>query len=324
MQALIELLKTDSNAANAFGALASALAAFLALVVSAISILISAWAVWSSRKHGALSVRPLAEVSVVDYENCLHVKLMNHGTGPMVITALTISDGNTTFPCLIDWMPQLPEQRPWNFFVGNIAGRALAPCSEIILIELTEDEDEEDFAACRDAVRSALAPLTVVVEYTDVFNTVIPKHSKSLAWFGRNVDVDVDVDLKTTTVPAKEQVERRGGIDPAALAAASLASAVSTLAQSGPYTLVTSVLGITILLLVLAYDIDPHRNWFQSVAYSCVSGLTTLLAVGYLLELIFVWWAPQEGTSAVPQWVHGVLWVLLSLAYFWHDKRARR
>lgn len=320
LQSLFDLLMTNHNAANAFGALASALAAFFALIVSTISIVISVWAVRSDRQHNTLSVRPLAEVSVVDCEDCLRVKLVNLGTGPMLITALTVSDGSTTFPSLIDWMPPLLGQRAWNFFVGNIAGRAIAPCSEIILIELIEDDDDDDFAACRDTVRSALARLTIEVEYTDVFNTVIPKHSKSLAWFGRRVVSD----WKPPAAPASGQVERRGGIDPAALAAASLASAVSTFAQSGPYTLLSSVLGVSILMLVRSYDIDPHRNWFQSVAYSCVSGLTTLLAVGYLLELLFAWSAPHVGTSEVPQWVHFLLWVFFSLGYLWHDKRARR
>ncbi|MBL8355472.1 MAG: hypothetical protein JNM01_11635 [Delftia acidovorans] len=318
MDTLIELLKNEPTAASTFGALASAIVACGALIVSVVSVAISIWAVRSERKHNALSVRPLAEISVVDYEDCIRVKLVNHGVGPMLIKGITVSDGKNSLPSLILWMPDLPGEREWNFFVGDIAGRALAPKSEIILVELTEDDEEEDFAACRDAVRSALAPLTAVVEYTDVFNKVMPNHTRSLAWFGRNVG------QQASTIPVKAQVERRGGIDPAALAAASLASAVSTLAQSGPYTLVTSVLGITILLLVLAYDIDPHRSRSQSVAYSCVSGLTTLLAVGYPLELACAWlYLPGSG-STLPQWMHFVVWVVFSLAYFLYDKRARR
>ncbi|WP_152034162.1 hypothetical protein [Paracidovorax avenae] len=130
--------------------------------------------------------------------------------------------------------------------------------------------------------------------------------------------------MNTKTALAKAQLKRRGGIDPAALAAASLASAVSTLAQSGPYTAVTSVLGITILFLVLAYDVDPHRTWFQSIAYSCVLGLTTLLAGGYLLELSFSELPAQDGASSVSQWIHVTVWVVLSVGYYGYDRRARR
>jgi hypothetical protein len=117
MEALVALLKVDPNAANAFGALASAAAAFLALLVSAISVGISVWAVRSERRHNAPSVRPLAEVTVADYDDCLRVKLRNHGTGPMLIAAVTVSNGKNTHPSLVEWMPQLPGDRPWDFKV---------------------------------------------------------------------------------------------------------------------------------------------------------------------------------------------------------------
>lgn len=125
--------------------------------------------------------------------------------------------------------------------------------------------------------------------------------------------------MNTKTALDKAQLKRHGGIDPAALAAASLASAVATLAQSGPYTPVTTILGITILFLVLAYDIDPHRTMFQSAAYSCVAGLTTLLAAGFPLEWGFTQFQRQE----LPQWAHCIVWATFSSIYFWIDKRAR-
>src|SRR2546430_4757052 len=98
MDALLAILKFDANAANAFGALASAAAAFLALLVSAISVGISVWAVRTQRKHNELSVRPLAEITVADHESSVRVKLRNHGIGPMIVTAVTVSDGANAKP----------------------------------------------------------------------------------------------------------------------------------------------------------------------------------------------------------------------------------
>jgi hypothetical protein len=179
-------LKPDANAANAFGALASAAAAFLALLVSAISVGISVWAVKSQRKHNELSVRPLAEITVGDYEHSLRVKLRNHGTGPMIVTAVTVSDGAHSKPTVLGWMPDLPSERPWTNFTDEVRDRTLAPGSELVLLELTEYDEEEGFAACRDLVRAALAPLTVNVEYTDIYNNVMPPRRKDLSWFGRH------------------------------------------------------------------------------------------------------------------------------------------
>lgn len=186
MDALVALLKSDPNAANAFGALSSAAAAFLALLVSAMSVAISVWAVRSQRRHNELSVRPLAEITVADHETSLRVKLRNHGIGPMIVTAVRVSDGASAKPTILDWMPDLPRERPWSNFADAIRDRTLAPGSEIILLELTEDEGEEGFAECRDLVRSALAPLTVNVEYTNIYNTVMPPRRKELSWFGRH------------------------------------------------------------------------------------------------------------------------------------------
>ena len=187
MDALVSLLNSDANAANAFGALASAAAAFLALFLSSISVWISVWSARTQRKHNELSVRPLAEVTVADYENSLRVKLRTNGTGPMIITAVTVSDGSSAKDCLIDWMPDLPADRPWNNFTHALRHRTLQSGADIVLLELTEYEDERNFPMCRDLVRNTLARLTVNVEYTDIYESVMHPCRKSLSWFGRHL-----------------------------------------------------------------------------------------------------------------------------------------
>lgn len=186
MNELVELLKNDTNAANAFGALASAAVALFALILSVISVVISVWASCVQRKHNKLSVRPLAEVTVADYENSLRVKLRNNGSGPMIVADIIVSDGSETCPSLIEWMPKLYKNRHWNTFSNVLKNRSLLPTGEIILLELTEYEAETGFAKSRDLVRDALAPLKVTVKYTDIYNTKLPPYEKSLSWFGRH------------------------------------------------------------------------------------------------------------------------------------------
>lgn len=187
MDALITLLKSDANAANAFGALASAAAAFLALFVSIVSVWISISTARTHRRYNELSVRPLAEVTVADYENSLWVKLQNNGSGPMIVLAVTVSDGSNAHESLIEWMPALPQRRPWKTFTSTLRRRTLQAGADIILLELTEHEDEKNFSVCRDQVRTALAPLTVNVEYTDIYDTKMRPCQMPLSWFGRNL-----------------------------------------------------------------------------------------------------------------------------------------
>lgn len=185
METLIHLLKSDPNAANAFGALASAAAAFLALLVSAISMWISVRTSSQQQTHNALTVRPLAEVTVANYEDSLRVKLLNNGTGPLILKAITVSDGSSALPSIIDWMPGLPMERPWNNYSKNFLNRSLAAGAELVLLELTEREGEQDFAACRDSVRMVLAHLTVNVEYTDIYGETMRPVRKELNWFAQ-------------------------------------------------------------------------------------------------------------------------------------------
>lgn len=186
MHDLVALLETDSNAANALGALASAAAAILALFVSVVSVVISLWALKVQRRHNVLSVRPLPEVTVADYEDSIRVKVRNNGAGPMIIRGVGVTDGNTLKDGLIDWMPPLLKGRPWNTFSHALKQRTLLPGGEIGLLELTEHEGEHGFSTSRDRVRKALSILTVEVLYTDVYESDYPKYSKPLNWFGRH------------------------------------------------------------------------------------------------------------------------------------------
>jgi hypothetical protein len=186
MDSLITFLKADANAANAFGAMASAAAAVFALLISAGSLFFAARTLSVQRKHNALSVRPLAEVTVADFENSLRVKVRNNGSGPMVIKVITVGDGNSTKDSLIGWMPTLPAGRPWTTFSHSLRNRSLLPGGEIVLLELTEFDDEVGFDSCRNMVRVALSALTVNVEYSDIYNSVMEPQIKPLTWFGRH------------------------------------------------------------------------------------------------------------------------------------------
>jgi hypothetical protein len=81
----------------------------------------------------------------------------------------------------------LLQGRPWNTFTHALHRRTLQAGAEVILLELTEHEKEADFSVCRDQVRAALAPLTVNVEYTDIYDSVMRPCQKPLSWFGRNL-----------------------------------------------------------------------------------------------------------------------------------------
>lgn len=188
MNELFDLIVRNRDSANVLAAMASAIAAGLAFLAAAAAAWISYSALKHQRKHGALTVRPLPEVSYVDYENQLRVKLRNNGTGPLVITRLVAGNGNEVRDQVLSWMPNLPGGLAWSNFSGNVDGRSIAPGGCIVLLDFVGDDQDTSFTEARDSVRAALMPLTVNVEYTDVYNTVMPPHRMSLKWFGRHLE----------------------------------------------------------------------------------------------------------------------------------------
>ena len=121
-------------------------------------------------------------------------------------------------------------------------------------------------------------------------------------------------------------------IDPAALAVVALAAAISVIAPRGPYGPGCMMFGVTILCVVFAYDVVPHRDNRQSVAYSAVCALISLLALGFLLECAFakdkamrfhvLFAEPEQDIehSEVPPLVMLVLWIAIALVYYRVDR----
>jgi hypothetical protein len=188
IEQLIALLKSDADAANAFGALASAAAAFLSLFISVVALVVALATLYVQRRHNRLSFLPLPEVAVADYENSLRIKLRNNGAGPLIVNRLVITKWDQSKDAIIDWMPELPGGRHWTNFTHAVTDRPLQPGSELLLLELTQEDLEIGFGSLRDLVRRALKDLVVDVHYTDVYGTRFKKLTKPLTWFGRNVE----------------------------------------------------------------------------------------------------------------------------------------
>lgn len=74
-------------------------------------------------------------------------------------------------------------------------------------------------------------------------------------------------------------------IGPAALGSAMLAGALALMLLPGPFTWLTSVGGVTLLLILLAYDQEGHRSFFQSLAFSAVVGFCVVLASVIVFQL---------------------------------------
>jgi hypothetical protein len=56
-----------------------------------------------------------------------------------------------------------------------------------------------------------------------------------------------------------DKAKRIGGIDPAALAAATLSAAITVFSPPGPYSPGGMLVGITVLAVIIGFDHEPSR-----------------------------------------------------------------
>ncbi len=178
---MYEFLIENTSVASALAATMRVIIAFLALLASSISIYVSVTSLKHQKKNNTLSVSPIPEITVADYENSLR------GSGPLIIKSLTVTKGAESKSDIVKWMRKLPENRPWTHFATDLNNRSIMPGDFIPLLELTEAKDDSNFSEARDLCRVWLKELSCTVIYTDVYETNFSPYTKSLNWFGRNV-----------------------------------------------------------------------------------------------------------------------------------------
>jgi len=153
---------------------------FVALVFTAMSLQIQ-------RKHNRLSVKPIAIISIGDYENELAVYLQNRGTGPLIIKNLFFTDqSGRKEKALIDFFGSDFMDVLWSTFIADIDGWAILPGETKTLIKLNGDPSDENFAVVREKVRKVLATIQVELHYQDIYGNDMPEKIRRLDFFARH------------------------------------------------------------------------------------------------------------------------------------------
>lgn len=161
--------------------------ALLALIVAVVSILLSRATSRNQIRHNKLSVKPIPYFRFGDYENRLFVSIKNNGIGPLLVKKVIVSNNYDSKSDLISWMPQHPANVTWAHFSSVLSDRSILPSDEIMLIDLKGHPDDEVFQSYRKLCRSALAPLTLSLDFSDIYSEKIETHSRPLVWFARPI-----------------------------------------------------------------------------------------------------------------------------------------
>ena len=156
------------------------------LVTGVIALIFTAISLQVQRKHNRLSVKPIALISVGNYENELAVHLQNKGTGPLIIKKLSFVDqSGKTEKAIIDFFGSDFKNVVWSTFVADIDGWTILPNETKTLIKLNGDSADNEFVRVRDKVRKVLAQIQVELLYQDIYEKDMPKKIRKLDWFAR-------------------------------------------------------------------------------------------------------------------------------------------
>ncbi|PKO46118.1 MAG: hypothetical protein CVU29_07175 [Betaproteobacteria bacterium HGW-Betaproteobacteria-22] len=150
-------------------------------------LLLAVYTAYLQRKHNFKSLMPIAQIRFYDYEDCVAVRIVNAGLGPMTIENFNAVNENVIKHNLIDWMPPHPQSISWETYYEELKGVTILPNEEAKVLVLKVDEVENsEYVQFRDKVRASLSMLEAEVIYRDVYGRRMPKYTRSLNWFGRD------------------------------------------------------------------------------------------------------------------------------------------
>ena len=139
------------------------------IITGVIALFFTAISLQIQRKHNRLSVKPIADVMVGDYENELEVYIENKGTGPLIIKNLSFTnqDGKTE-KAINNFFGSDFKNVVWDKFGPDIDKRAILPNESITLIKLSGKSANKSFVRVREKVRKVLTQIQVewVYQYT--------------------------------------------------------------------------------------------------------------------------------------------------------------
>lgn len=127
-----------------------------------------------------------------------------------------------------------------------------------------------------------------------------------------------------------EEILKFQTIDSAALAGAATAATLTVFSEPGPYVPMNAIVGITLLAILLTYELRRYRTPVQNFAFGAVCALCALLVMGFLREWQISGWeweywidleSQQPPQSNVRYWFMFAAWAIFAGIFTWLGSR---
>lgn len=132
-------------------------------IISILAFLVSIYVAISQNRFNKNSVKPICNISYIDYANHIRIELVNNGLGVMTIKKVQIKDvTNRVEKSIVDF---LPSNIHLSHYMRETAGRSLIQGGKVVLLDLKSDNSIDI-----ERLRNILSKLTVIVYFTDIYN----------------------------------------------------------------------------------------------------------------------------------------------------------
>jgi hypothetical protein len=172
---------------NTFTQYIQSVIALSAFIISIVSILIAGLTLNMQRKHNRLSVKPIPNITEMNYVDSgkIGLSLENVGIGPMIIKKIKSCKGETVKKDPFEWLPEGFDHILTDYTL-KFEGTAIPPMDHICLLYYDYDPKDNKSLNNSELIRSILAELEINVEYADVYDQIY-EYNYHLVGFGESI-----------------------------------------------------------------------------------------------------------------------------------------
>jgi len=161
----------------------------LSLFLSILALLATFYQLYLQRVHNQKSLKPLGQIVLEDQRKTLAVHLRNNGLGPLIIDKLTCRKDGVTYDSL-DACLSLPPRSYMHTPTNDSVRRVVLPNASLSVFDMRFDEHED--ASLIEQARIQLAPITVQVEFRDIYDNQVTV-GRDCQWFARHHSQQVEL-----------------------------------------------------------------------------------------------------------------------------------
>lgn len=153
----------------------------MALIISLLALLATFYQLYLQRVHNEKSLKPLAQIDLMDRDKLLYVHIQNNGVGPLVVEKLAFVKDDKRYHNIEHCLSLSPRSYQHILITESVKKVVLAGgYIEVFSKQFSEEDTHEKM----DDVRQQLASLKLKVEGRDIYSNKVTVE-RDLIWFIR-------------------------------------------------------------------------------------------------------------------------------------------